>query len=476
MPKPLLLDARVPGPLAHAVLAFLCAALALVAVAMHVPGHVSVDTSIQLHEAFNGRITSWAPPFMSALLYWLGLGTIGTSLFVALNAAATYGAYRLALGSGASVQWVWWRWLVAFALIANPVVFAYVGIVWKDVLLASLCTLSLGLSIAAMRMQGRARIVLAALAIVALLPIPLVRQQGFVMLPIFACSPAYLVATAGWRSRRARHLALAAVVVGTFLGYLGVRAAVEASFQRHANGSIYAAHGSDVGVGTRLIKLYDLAGIEARVGRGPIASSGAAPRDVAEVRRLYTAERIDTLDGPAVSAAFAPLQGDALDAAWRDAIGEHPGAYLQHRFAAYGWLLGMRDTSRCLPVHVGTTGIASHLAESGFVAEQDARDTRLYTVLAPWLATPLWRHWLYVGLGLILAVLVWRRGPQARGSLLPWVVGLAVFTGAYLPTSIACDFRYLYTLVPCSAALALALLSSSPRIVPGAVREDRGGA
>jgi hypothetical protein len=457
MPKLPMLSARLQGDLPHAVLAFGCAALALVAVALHAPGHVSVDSSIQLHEAITGRITSWAPPFMSALLFWLGLGTVGTSLFVALNAGATYGAYRLALGRTPGSSWVWWRWLLALAVIANPVVFAYVGIVWKDVLLASLCALSLGLSIAAMRVSGRARVGLAAMALVALLPIPLVRQQGFIMLPVFACSPAYLVASAGWRTTRGRRFAVAVVVAGLLLGYLGVRAAVEASFQKNASGSIYAAHGSDVDVGTRLIKLYDLAGIEARVDGGPLAARGAAPGDVAEVRRLYTASRIDTMDGPAVDAAFARVGGDALDPVWRDAIRTHPGAYLAHRFAAYSWLLGMRDPARCLPVHLGVAGIPSHLAESGFVAEQDARDSRLFSTLKPWMGSPLWRHWFYIALGLVLAVLVWRRGRDARWSLLPWIAGLAVFTAAYLPTTIACDFRYLYTLVPCAGLLVLAL-------------------
>lgn len=326
MPSPTFLDARLPGRIPHAVLASSCAVLALVAVALHAPGHLSVDTSIQLHEAFTGRITSWAPPFMSALLYWLGLGAVGTALFVALNTGATYGAYRLALGSATAGSWTWWRWLLALAVVANPVVFAYVGIVWKDVLLASLCALSLGLSIAAAREGRWMRVLLASLALAVLLPIPLVRQQGFLMLPVFAISPAYLVASAGWRTRRGRAIAVACVVAGTLLGYLAVRAAVESSFQRNASGSIYAAHGSDVGVGTRLIKLYDIAGVEARVDRGPLARRGASGESLAAVERLYTAERIDTLDGPAVNAAFARVPGDALDPAWREAITEHPGA------------------------------------------------------------------------------------------------------------------------------------------------------
>lgn len=450
----------VTAPAARAALSSACIGIALLAMAMHAPGHTTVDSSIQLHEAFSGRITSWAPPFMSALLYWLGLGSIATSLFVALNTAATYGAMRLAAG-GPDTRWPLWRLALALVVIANPVVFAYVGIVWKDVLLASLCTLALGLSIVAWRSRGAARVVLAALAIAVLVPIPLVRQQGFVMLPIFAISPVYLVVTAGWRTQRAQWLAGALAVLALPLGYLGVRAAVEASFARNADGSIHAAAGDDVSVGTRLIKLYDIAGIEARTGSGPLARAGASTEQLAELDRLYTPTRIDTLGGPLIDPMLAPLKGDsqAIDRMWRSAIAESPSAYMAHRWDAFAWLTGLHGPERCLPVHVGVDGIPEYLAESGLRVEQDARDQRLFRALQPWIASPVWRHWAYVLLGVLLAIVAWRRGREARWALLPWVAGLAAFTAGFLPTSIACDFRYLYTLVPCAGALALAMLS-----------------
>jgi len=431
----------------------------MLAVALHAPGHTSVDSTIQLHEAISGRITSWAPPFMSALLYWLGLGSIATSLFVALNAAATYGAMRLAIGA-APGAWPAWRWVLGLAVVANPVVFAYVGIVWKDVLLASLCALSLGLCVGAWRGAGALRAVLAALALAVLLPIPLVRQQGWAMLPVFAISPVFLIVEAGWRTRRARWLAGLLAVLAIPVGYLAVRAAVEASFERNADGSIHAAVGDDVSVGTRLIKLYDLAGIEARVGEGPFARDGASAAQLAALDRAYTPTRIDTLGGPVIDPMLAPLHGDGerLDRMWRDAIGAHPGAYAAHRWDAFAWLVGFNGPDGCLPVHVGVDGIPDYLAESGLKAEMDARDHRLFHVLRTWIATPLWRHWFYVAIGLVLAVAIWRRGRSARWALLPWVAGLAAFTAGFLPTSIACDFRYLYTLVPCAGVLALALL------------------
>ncbi|MFC0676872.1 hypothetical protein ACFFGH_03270 [Lysobacter korlensis] len=396
---------------------------------------------------------------MSALLYWLGLGTVGTSLFVALNAAATYGAFRLAVGSQDGGEWAWWRWILALAVIANPVVFTYVGIVWKDVLLGSLCAASLGLSIAALHQSRGARLGFAVLALAMLLPIPLVRQQGIVLLPLFAISPAYLVIQAGWRTPGRRRIAGLAVLAGVVLGYLGVRAAVEASFEKNATGSIYTAQGDDVSIGTRLIKRYDLAGIEVRAeGAGPLSRSGAGSEALAQLHDRYTGERIDTLGSPAIQSMFEQVETSGEGDAWANAVADHPAAYIAHRLSAFSWLLGFEDPWRCLPVHVGTDGIPEYLAESGFRPEQEARDSRLFSLVKPLVATPLWRHWFYIGLGLVLAVLVWRRDPETRWTLLPWIAGLGVFVGGYLPTSIACDFRYLYLLVPCSALLALALL------------------
>lgn len=46
--------------------------MACAVVALHAPGHVSMDTSIQLYEAHTGLSVSWNPQFMSALMQWLG--------------------------------------------------------------------------------------------------------------------------------------------------------------------------------------------------------------------------------------------------------------------------------------------------------------------------------------------------------------------------------------------------------------------
>lgn len=448
---------------ANAGLAALCMVLAGVAVALHSPGHMTTDTSIQLHEAFSGRIESWAPPFMSALLYWLGLGTVGTSLFVLINVAFTYaGLYLSARSQDAAEPWPLWRFGIALLLIANPVVFAYIGIVWKDVLLASLCVASLGCSIHAARLEApKPAIAFACLALLLLLPIPMVRQQGILLLPVFALSPALSIAKRASPSRRKYVLAMVYVLLA--FGYVGLKGIVASSFEKGPDGRDFA-------VGTQIIKRYDLAGIQYRTGaEGPFAKAGAPQAVLDEVQANYGGDRVDRLGASPALASFLDVRTpDQIDAMWRDAIRAHPRAYLAHRLSAFAWLLGFHDERTCLPFHVGVEGIDPFLQESGIREEQERRDQRMFDWNRKLVDSPIWKHWSYVGLLVVLAAAIWFRRREQRGALLPWAVGLGMFAGSFLPTSIACDFRYLYLLVPCTTALALTLLLPGPRTTDAA--------
>ena len=440
-----------PAQAARSSLAALCLVLAGLALALHAPGHLTTDSSIQLHEAASGRIESWAPPFMSALLYWLGMGTMATSLFVLLNVAATYGGLYMA-ARPRDTGWPWWRVVAALALVANPVVFAYVGIVWKDVLLASLCTLALGLSVAGWRSATlRGRVAFSTLALLALLPIPMVRQQGLVLLPVFAVSPAWLIASTARPGRR--QAVLAAIAIGMLASYLLLKLLVAVSFAEGPDGR-------DLSVGTRIIKTYDLVGIQVRTGpQGPLAHAGASPAVLAAMQREYGGDRVDRLGADPGLRAFLDTVAPRADALWLPAIRQHPLAYARHRLSAFSWLAGFHDERTCLPFQVGVEGIDAFLAESGMHQERELRDLRLYDFYLHFVRTPLWKHWLYMlAVGVVL-LLVWRRGGTARTALLPWGIGLALFAGSFLPTSIACDFRYLYLLVPATAGLLLALLA-----------------
>ena len=134
-------------------------ALVVAAVLVHAPGHLSMDSSLQVYEAQTGRSVSWAPPFMSALLRWFGGGPEATTVFVALCATFTYGGFVLALRAAQRIAngpmpWSWLRTAAAGVLLLNPIVFLHVGIIWKDVLFASQLALALGLMCSAASHAG----------------------------------------------------------------------------------------------------------------------------------------------------------------------------------------------------------------------------------------------------------------------------------------------------------------------------------
>lgn len=435
-----------------------CLLLAMLATALHSPGHLSADSSVQLHEAATGVAVGWSPPFTSALLRWLGGGELASALLVLLQSAATYFGLYLAFAhrrdpaaDGTTGASCWLRGLVATVLVLNPVVFLYVGIVWKDVLLATLSVLSLGVCLSASRQAGNARLLLCGLSLLLLLPLPMVRQQGLFLLPLLAIPP-LLVLLAG-RAPRVRLVALAFTLAAMAASYVWLGGAVEASIQR--------GDGRDISVGLRSLKVFDLAGIEKRVETGPFARSGASPVELAAIDALYTGERVDYVaDDPLTVPLFGRLEEGRIDELWRESLGRDWRAYLAHRAEASAWLFGMHGVGRCLPVHVGVEGIPGYLDPLRIERIQDPRDAWLYARAVPLFETPLFGHWFYAAALLVVtaASVVLARGLR-RWMLLSYALAIAAFYASFVPTAIACDFRYLYFGIPMVTALALALLA-----------------
>ncbi len=212
----------------------LAALLAAGAVALHWPGHVSMDTSIQLYEASIGKSAGWQPPFTAALMKWLGGGEAATGKIVLLCSLLTYGSlgyvaaavlrHRSARGDHRIAAW---RVALCALLLLNPVIFVYVGIVWKDVLFASVLTAAVALSFAAAISPLRRGLALSLAAVVLLAIAMQVRQQGVFMAPVLLVLPvAAMVSARGWSRRR--QVVGAIAVAGVFLVTLWVTSALVA--------------------------------------------------------------------------------------------------------------------------------------------------------------------------------------------------------------------------------------------------------
>ena len=444
--------------------------LASGAVALHWPGHVSMDTSIQLYEASIGKSAGWQPPFTAALMKWLGGGEAATGKIVLLCSLLTYGA----LGCVAAAvlrnreapgehRIAVWRVVLCALLLLNPVIFVYVGIVWKDVLFASVLTAAAGLSFVAAVSPLRRALALSLAATVLLAIAMQVRQQGVFMAPVLLLLP--IVAIVGSRGgSRWRQVLGAVALASVFLVSLSVTRALVAN-------AITEAGDKSSAVGFRSIMSFDIAGIVARSD----TKTDALPVPISEaqraaVRRVYTSRNIDYL-------ASDPLVWEWLDRfteeqrkeAWLDLIRHEPGAYLGHKWDVYRSVLTLNGLRRCLPLHVGVNGNSDYLRAVGIAEGEDARDHAVYALASAFFGLPLYRHWFYVLalLGAAVAMAVVTLPPRLKAMCAVVALASALFYLSYLPTAIACDFRYLYGGIPLVTLLWIVLLAGgSPRQSP----------
>lgn len=127
----------------------LFAVIAVLVAAFQSPGQMSVDSIISVYEASLGHATGWGPTFMSAAIAWLGGGTVGTSLLVAITCLLTYGSLAILLADASVRELPVWQVVGAFVISLNPLFMFYVGILWKDVMLATTAILAAALLLSA---------------------------------------------------------------------------------------------------------------------------------------------------------------------------------------------------------------------------------------------------------------------------------------------------------------------------------------
>lgn len=295
----------------------LAAALCVAAIFVSYPGHVSMDTSIQLHEAQVGHTITWAPRFMSALLRAFGGGELACALFITLNAILAYSAFAVAWASGrvtsdrkpAKIA-RWKAFLIkasALILIMNPLIFLFVGIVWKDVLFASLLSFAASFMLYGAS-RGEARIWYWLLPVAAVHAAMFTRQHG-IFLGIFmipACVILYARAGVSQRVGRAIRFTICYAVFAIF-------------FQIALN--VLMPLGSDPNmssVGVRNLQAYDLAGMVVEGLPSAELPNGMAQPEFAEGAQLaYSPERIDVLfNDDRVNLAYATVSNDEMKDAW----------------------------------------------------------------------------------------------------------------------------------------------------------------
>ncbi|MET1080194.1 MAG: hypothetical protein ABWY06_19450 [Pseudomonas sp.] len=461
-----------PGTAATFVALIACA-LACLSMALQVPGQVSMDSSIQLYEAFTGQSISFNPPFMSALLRWLGGGSVATALLVLINTGLLYGGFALAAFSIA--QWRTarglghlpaWRVVLAAAVVLNPLVFLYAGIVWKDVLFASLLSAGGAFTIAASVGSVYRRALCGLAALMLLSAALLTRQQGVFMVPIMVLA----VIAALWPARRRQGICISIAVIAVFL-------AMVTTLQHQVETSIKPPATDGTTLGLRSLMTFDLAGMVSHSPRP--ADEYVLPITQAQlsaVRAVYTPERVDTLSHtPIVQAWTGRLTHEEMKSAWWAMLKQNPNAYLAHRIAVFSKLMGLDGIEGTLPIHIGIEGNAGYLRQIGMEEGRTQRTQLIYDLARYHFSSPIYRHafWLAM-LGVIMICGACARLPK-RLSVIGILIAIATLTmyASYLPTAIAADFRYLFGAIPLVMLLALIVLLGGTRQPAAGLAEPR---
>lgn len=422
------------------------------------PGHMSVDSVIELHEGRYHLRENWGPAIFPWILGLFDRIAPGTGLYMIVSALLLFGAWAAlpVLRRRAS----WWLVPLTVGAVLTPQAMIYQGNIWHDVLFANTAVLGfmcLGFAGRDWR-EGRRRPWLRLAASVLLLAVAgLVRQNGIILLPIAALTVGWIAWPEGWR----RALGWA---VGWFAAASVATAVLSVTALPQGPG-VEKAHSQ----GFRALAAYDLLGAITRDPKLPLRhiekESPAAARTLRTyASQFYSPRRVDFIDdSPELRGTLISLSDGALINDWIDLIRERPDLYVAVRGPVFRWVFATPVIDACLPVYLGIDGPDRQMRDLGLEKTWDDKDQRLFNYATWFYDTPVLSHVAFAALGLVLiAILLLRRDPADK-ALAGLMVGGLAFTATFMPLSLACDYRYLYFL-DMAVLTGLLYVAADPRL------------
>ncbi len=428
------------------------------------PGQMSPDSVIQLYEGRTLHFISFNPPLMSLLLG--ALDRIGNAPieFVVISQAMLSASTWLVFAQSSRITAP--RWVLAGVVLLNPVILLYVGIVWKDVLLAHSVVLAY-LLIAWQRRRRTPMTPLFAVLVLALLTVIVgARQQGL----LFAIPAGLWAATTIRPSRRTRVVAAIAL--------LALPLAANRLLDFYTSTARVNPQVDPVATGWRILVTFDLAGVLAGGGALPAGTPPALADELREVSRHYSPYRVDTLTSNGHE--YGALDGAQASRLWQRVIVGNPGAYVRHRAAYFAALLGLADMGQCLPIYTGVAGPVFSgdrdlTAVLGLAAGPTHASAQILDSYAERVKSPLFIHLVYAAALVPIGIWLFLRRDYVLATL---AVCALLYLASYSIVGIACDFRYGYTLTVATtllAAYACLNFGFSPAGSPAAPTGARSG-
>jgi hypothetical protein len=449
---------RRPGTAARWTLRAILAAALVLMLRLNLPGHLTVDSVLALHEGRFGVRTTWNPAFFGWLLGVLDRITPGTALAVALSGLLLFGSWALLPATRPRTSWL--APVAALGLVALPQAMIYPAIVWKDVQFAIAAIA--GFALLALGVRDHARptpwlsLALAALLFAAA---GLLRQNGLLLALPAALAIAWARSShRGWPRS-----------VGLAGGWLVAVACLTFVLSAVAQPQGAGAPDNAGGKGLRILGTYDIVAASAlQPGRPTPHIDAESPPAGAYLRaradRLYSAERVDLItQDPQMAALLKTVSRSTIRAEWLDLIREQPGLYLRARTLAFAQVIGTPVIDHCLPVTIGVDGPAETLKALEMPRRRTIEDQKLYNYVTWFMDTPAMSHLAYGAVVLAVGVaLLFRRDP-ADLIIVGLMAGALGFTASFFAISIACDYRYLY-LLDLAAITGLLYVAIDPRL------------
>jgi len=384
------------------------------------PGVMTYDAWYVHSYIANPPAGDWQSPLMTAL--WavidpLAPGAPSMFLFIAVLYWLSFAAFALALARRSA-----WLGPVTVLLALTPSAFVFVGVIWRDIMLASSWLLAGALAYAVADRRGPWRLAAQALGLALLCFGFLLRPNALFAAPILV---AYLVWPERFDLKRAALLyvpaagVLALMVPLVYYGLLGAK-------RENALHAIF---------------VFDLAGISHFTGENQFPVTWSPDEEAMLVGPCYRAgDWDDYWTRQPCLFVMKKLEGEklfgspALTQAWLRAVLAHPLAYAEHRIAVTWNFLFARTLT------MFTTDIAhperTVFADNAWFTAVKSLNDRLAD-------TPLFRAGAWLLVCLLWCALAWRRRATPSGAFLLGVCGSAVvYMATFLPVGVASDFRY----------------------------------
>ena len=429
----------------------------LMMLAANMPGQLSYDSIVELHEGRHHVRETWAPAILSAILGRLDRLIPGTGLYLILSGLLIYGAFLALRSLRPTMSWA--GPAAALAVMALPTLMVFQGDVWKDILFANLVVAAFVLLAHVGKVWSPGRTPWLALAgiLLALAAAAQVRQNGVIAALVAALVVAWMVRGSGWRISLAWGAGGLAVVlvVSQVLGVVSLPPGFR--------------HGQDQSTakGIMVLQHYDIVGAVAHDPTVPLTDIQAASPQVARLIRevgvpLYSPERVDYMvQSPRFSKVFDETPRNVVADQWRHIVLRRPGAYLAQRWDAFRWVFLTPEIDSCLPIYVGIDGPEAMVKDLGLVIGVTPPARSLYNYGSHFLDGPAYSHVTYAVLALLVSgLLLLRRDPQDV-AMIGLMLSALGFAASFFLISIACDYRYLY-LLDLAAVTGLIYLAIDP--------------